>query len=225
MDDDEQLRLDVERQTDLFDYLLEAILRVSNGTADVPIFSVAIEEYMIRIPSDMYFIDILNCNSYYRYFGNFCNMMVLYVFRPEFMLKTLRQTCITVKPLSNFQIHDAIRVLYKYIVQDRTLDYTSEDYYGETPLVSLRQMIPSLSPQLRTHVKAFEVMLKHGPGMTRIHTDMVYIWARRRRARLLAKQRKAVAKIEEWWFDMITDPDHYLGQRFIKKMSLTWNKS
>lgn len=170
------------------------------------------------------FTEVINCQTYDRYFGTFASVIEILVFFPfHYMWGT---NMIEHKSeqydnhLGEAALHDILNTTFRLIVEDG-LDTNVKDYYRMTPIQHIRYYYVDMYDMMPKHLQGFLLsfgqLFKHGKGVVAVQQGAVRAWLQRK------KEKRAAKLIEDWWFELVNSPYTACGQRLMKQRAVRWN--
>lgn len=163
------------------------------------------------------FSEVLNYQSYNRYFGTFANIIELMVFNPWLFTSESHST--QCYHLSSRSVYDIVYTTFSLIVYEG-MDVTIHDFYNMTPvqhlMISRSEENKNMPPHIRSAIDTFYVLYRDGNKVVDRMQQRVRMWLRRKHAK------EAVRKIEDWWFEIVNSPYTRCGRRMIDKRSARW---
>jgi hypothetical protein len=184
--------------------------------SDVAISTLVFSNWKLKNP-----IQALNCRLYAWHYGNAIHGIIRLVFQPHFLLDSMvMNSSMTMKSayLSESQVHNAYCMLFR-IIHQHGIKHDMKDYYGDTPAMYLSSIQTNLRQwpwpeHIQKAASAFHVLLKYGPSLVLIQQAIM------KKALLriqLKKKKQAVAKIENWWLNIVLNPYSRPGTRLLQK--------
>lgn len=206
-----------ERMANVLDVMVDKAFEEAISK-DVPNFlSNCIDEFRKKYHKhEVSLSTTINTIIYHWYFGTFANKIVCLVFQPSLFMNPPEKEKYS-KCQNSAQIADVLNVCFNLIVSE-DLNIDIKDYYGQTPYWGLRHTLGCLYEEMPLHIRAaakpFLMLLKKGKNIVAIQQHAVRQW--------LTKRKNAIRRIEDWWFEIVNDPDTRPGKRLLSKRAEEW---
>jgi hypothetical protein len=208
-----------ERMANVLDVMVDTAFEeaISKGTSNF--LSNCINEFRKKYHKhEVSLSKTINTVIYHWYFGNFANKIVCLVFQPSLFLDAPEKEKYSIC-LNSVQVADVLNVCFNLIAYEE-MKIDIKDYYGQTPYWGLRHTLGYLYEEMPLHIRAaahpFLMLFKRGKDIVLMQQNCVRQW--------LTRRKNAIQRIEEWWFEIVNDPDTRPGKRILNKRAEEWKR-